>query len=102
MLKSVSDSTIPPSVVDEIIVRADTDNNGVLDFPEFMSLVKTAELALLYPRLNKMMRTVAFIAVPRSERNDVVASGLEEYKCCPPPFLMPLLSLVEVYICLLI
>ena len=70
--------------------------NRVLDFPEFMSLVRTHELAVLYPKLNMMMRTAAFVVVPRNERTDVVKSGIEDYKCCPPPILMPLLSLIEV------
>lgn len=61
-----------------------------------MSLVRTHELAVLYPKLNMMMRTAAFVVVPRNERTDVVKSGIEDYKCCPPPILMPLLSLVEV------
>lgn len=75
---------------------ADRDRNGVLDFREFMTLVRTHDLAILYPKLNMMMRTAAYVVVPRGERNDVVKSGLEEYKCCPPPLLMPLLSLIEV------
>lgn len=75
---------------------ADRDRNGVLDFREFMALVRTHDLAILYPKLNMMMRTAAYVVVPRGERNDVVKSGLEEYKCCPPPILMPLLSLIEV------
>lgn len=95
LLNNVAESSIPPSVIDEIIKRADYDHNGVLDFPEFMSLVRTHELAVLYPKLNILMRTAAFVVVPRNERTDVVKSGIEDYKCCPPPILMPLLSLVE-------
>lgn len=96
LLNNVAESSIPPKVIDEIIKRADYDHNGVLDFPEFMSLVRTHELAVLYPKLNMMMRTAAFVVVPRNERTDVVKSGIEDYKCCPPPILMPLLSLIEV------
>ena len=95
MLKK-ADSSIPPAVIDEIIWRADRDRNGVLDFREFMSLVRTHELAILYPKLNMMMRTAAYMVVPRRERTNVVKTGLEQYKCCPPPILMPLLSLIEV------
>jgi len=75
---------------------ADRDRNGVLDFREFMTLVRTHDLGVLYPKLNMMMRTAAYVVVPRGERTNVVKSGLEEYKCCPPPLLMPLLSLIEV------
>ena len=93
---AAADSSIPTTCINEIVRRADYDQNGVLDFHEFMNMVKTHELALLYPNLNKMFRAAAFIAVPRNERLDVVQSGLEEYKCCPPPFIMPLLSIIEV------
>lgn len=96
LTNAAAESSIPPSVIDKIIRRADADQNGVLDFPEFMSMVQTHELALLYPNLNRMMKAAAFIAVPRNERLDVMHSGLETYKCCPPPIIMPLLSLVEV------
>lgn len=83
-------------MIDEIIWRADRDRNGVLDFREFMTLVRTHELAKLYPKLSMMMRTAAYVVVPRKERSAVVKSGVEEYKCCPPPIIMPLLSLIEV------
>lgn len=96
LASAAADSSIPTTCINEIVRRADYDQNGVLDFHEFMNMVKTHELALLYPKLNKMFRAAAFIAVPRNERLDVVQSGLEEYKCCPPPFVMPLLSLIEV------
>ncbi|XP_046647042.1 rhomboid-related protein 2-like [Daphnia pulicaria] len=90
-----ADSTIPASVINEIVWMADRDRNGVLDFREFMTLVRTHDLGVLYPKLNMMMRTAAYVVVPRGERTNVVKSGLEEYKCCPPPVLMPLLSLIE-------
>lgn len=83
-------------MIDEIVWRADRDRNGVLDFREFMTLVKNHELAVLYPKLSMMMKTAAYVVVPRSERSNVLKTGLEEYKCCPPPILMPLLSLIEV------
>lgn len=76
---------------------ADYNQNGALDFHEFMNLVKTHELTLLYPNLNQMNGDAACIAAPRNVRRDVVQCGLEEYKCCPPPFIMPLLSLLEVF-----
>lgn len=87
---------IPSEIIEKIIKMADKDQNGVLDFQEFMTLVRTRELALLYPKLNLIMRSAAFVVVPRSERQVVMRTYLEEYKCCPPPFMMPLLSLVEV------
>lgn len=83
-------------MINEIVWMADRDRNGVLDFREFMTLVRTHDLGVLYPKLNMMMRTAAYVVVPRGERTNVVKSGLEEYKCCPPPVLMPLLSLIEV------
>lgn len=61
-----------------------------------MTLIKNHELAKLYPKFNMMMKTAAYVVVPRSERLNVLKTGLEEYKCCPPPILMPLLSLIEV------
>ena len=95
-MNSVSDSTIPSKVINEITRRADRDNNGVLDFEEFMDLIQSHELGVLQPRLHSILRAAAFTVVPQKERAAVIRSGLEEYKCCPPPLLMPILSLVEV------
>lgn len=61
-----------------------------------MTLVRTHELTKLYPKLSMMMRTAAYVVVPRKERANVVKTGVEAYKCCPPPIIMPLLSLIEV------
>ena len=98
MLSRVSDSSIPPDVLDEITWRADRDGNGVLDFQEFMDLVQCHELGVLKPSLHRVFKAAAFTVVPRSERAAVIRSGLEEYNCCPPPLLMPILSLIEVCI----
>lgn len=87
---------IPSNVIDYITALADKNNDGVLNFAEFMALVRTHELTLLYPNLNRAMKSAAFVVVPRSERSTVMRTYLEEYKCCPPPLMMPLLSLVEV------
>ena len=76
--------------------RADTDHNGVLDFDEFMDLIQSHELGVLQPRLHSILKAAAFTVVPQKERAAVIHSGLVEYKCCPPPLLMPILSLVEV------
>ncbi len=94
---AAADSSIPTTCINEIVRRADYDQNGVLDFHEFMNMVKTHELTLLYPNLNQMNGDDACIAAPRNVRRDVVQCGLEVYKCCPPPFIMPLLSLLEVF-----
>jgi len=96
LLNSVSDSTIPTTVLNEITRRADRDNNGVLDFEEFMDLIQSHELGVLQPRLHGILKAAAFTVVPQNERAAVIRSGLEEYKCCPPPLLMPILSLVEI------
>jgi len=96
LLNSVSDSTVPSKVINEITRRADRDNNGVLDFEEFMDLIQSHELGVLQPRLHSILRAAAFTVVPQKERAAVIRSGLEEYKCCPPPLLMPILSLVEI------
>jgi len=95
LLNSVSDSRIPPIVLNEIMRRADTDHNGVLDFDEFMDLIQSHELGVLQPRLHSILKAAAFTVVPQKERAAVIHSGLVEYKCCPPPLLMPILSLVE-------
>ena len=96
LANAATNTGVPPNVIEYITDLADKNHDGVLNFSEFMALVRTHELTLLYPNLNRVMRSAAFVVVPRSERPVVMRTYLEEYKCCPPPFMMPLLSLVEV------
>jgi len=82
--------------------------NGIIDFPEFMDLVRSHELGAMKPTFHRLLKTAAFAVVPRSQRPQVILTQLEDahesYSCCPPPLLMPLLSAIElgvfIYYCI--
>ena len=118
-LNSVSANGIPAEVVNELAWRADRDHNGVLDFDglyfyiiknicyvlmlfvslEFMNLVRSHELGALQPKFHFLLKSAAFTVVPRTQRPQFIATHLQDaqetYSCCPPPLLMPILSMAE-------
>ncbi|XP_022257509.1 rhomboid-related protein 3-like isoform X2 [Limulus polyphemus] len=85
----------PEGVLDEILERADWDNDRMLSYEEFLRMVHAMELGLARPKFQRLVRIVAMTVVPKSERATTVRKYLEQYSCMPPPLFMIIASLGE-------
>ncbi|KAG1714270.1 Rhomboid-related protein 2 [Nymphon striatum] len=88
----------PPEVLDEIIERADWDNNRMLNFEEFLRMVHAYDLGSARPRFQRLVKFAASTVVSRKYRASTVRKYMEEYSCMPPPFFLLLISIVELSI----
>ncbi|KAM7312240.1 rhomboid-related protein 2 [Ixodes scapularis] len=87
---------MPPSVLQEIVERADWDSNRMLSFEEFTRMVHAHELGEHRPRFQRLVHYAAMAVVPSRQRATVVRKYLDEYSCKPPPMFILLISLLEV------
>ncbi|XP_065298907.1 rhomboid-related protein 2-like [Dermacentor albipictus] len=87
---------IPPSVLEEIVERADWDSNRKLSYAEFKRMVHASDLAEHRPRFLRLVRYAAMAVVPKRQRATVVRRYFEEYSCMPPPLFVITVSLIEV------
>lgn len=87
---------IPPSVLEEIVERADWDANGKISYAEFKSMVHAYDLAEHRPRFLRLVHYAAMTVVPTKQRATVVRRYIDEYSCMPPPLFLITVSLVEV------
>ncbi|XP_030040174.1 rhomboid-related protein 2 isoform X4 [Manduca sexta] len=104
------DQDLPDNVVDKIMVLADSDNSGYLDFAEFVAMMHNPDLKAVFghfvaryihsiiPHRNPIDTTgqtwTGFRAVPTTTDGD--GTYEEEYSCWPPAICMILISLVEI------
>lgn len=83
---------IPEDAIDTILHLADKDQNGMLNYDEFLDMVVGYDyMASDRPFVRSALRAAAFTVVPKSERR-----YLAEYSCMPPPLFMIFVSLVEI------
>lgn len=87
---------LPKEVIEEILQRADWDNDENLSYEEFLRMVHAMELGVARPMFQRLVRFAAFTVVPQKQRAMTVRYYMEEYKCCPPPLFMIIASLVEI------
>ncbi|KAK8785473.1 hypothetical protein V5799_008163 [Amblyomma americanum] len=87
---------IPPSVLEEIVERADWDSNRKLSYAEFKRMVHAYDLGEHRPRFLSLVRYAAMTVVPKRQRATVVRRYLDEYSCMPPPLFLITISIVEV------
>ncbi|XP_076344401.1 rhomboid-related protein 2-like isoform X2 [Tachypleus tridentatus] len=85
----------PEGVLDEILERADWDNNRMLSYKEFLQMVHTMELGSARPKFQRLVKILAMTVVPKSERATTVRKYLQQYSCMPPPLFMIIASLGE-------
>lgn len=90
-----SGGRIPQSVIDRIARSADTNGDQIISYNEFLELVnRDAEMAenmgFVSP-LQQLLMNISKVMLPRSRRPEY----MKQYSCCPPPFLMVLVSIVE-------
>lgn len=86
----------PDNVIDEIVEWADLNNDGLLNYNEFLRMVHAHELGEARPRFQRIVRFAALAVVPKSQQAITVRRYIEEYNCFPPPIFLLLISLVEV------
>lgn len=89
---------LPHDVIDEILERADWDNDQRLSYDEFLHMVHGAELGAARPRFQRLVRIAALAVLPQKQRATAVRKYFEEYNCMPPPIFMILMSVIEVVV----
>ncbi|ELT92969.1 hypothetical protein CAPTEDRAFT_169308 [Capitella teleta] len=106
MEDSANQQMLPASKVDRLLKRADEDQDGYLDYDEFVTLMTMEEAKGMNVRqLTKFQRLVQISVssvVPRATVNasdqDVLEDYVDHYNCRPPPLFMILISLAELII----
>lgn len=95
-------SDLPPGVIEMALQKADMDRNKVLDYKEFVELMESQEMQDLdhsqLTGFRQMLRIAVSSVVPARKNSmgeDYVEQYVDHYNCCPPPFFMILISLVE-------
>lgn len=87
---------IPPTVLEELVERADWDSNRKISYTEFKSMVHAYDLGEHRPRFLRLVRYAATAVVPKRQRATVVRRYLDEYSCMPPPLFLITISIVEI------
>lgn len=99
---------IPSHVVQIVHRRADRNGDGTIDFNEFVHMIHHPENQLLFGHymetIGKASKNYIKLLVPRSHRvhkfdtdaTDVPGQYEDEYTCCPPPFGMVAISIIEI------
>ncbi|XP_064114680.1 rhomboid-related protein 1-like [Macrobrachium nipponense] len=75
--------------------EADINRDGFLEYEEFLRFVMLSNAAR---NRSTALRRGALAVVPRTERTLETRRYIEEYSCCPPPFCMLAITLVELAI----
>ncbi|CAG9532335.1 unnamed protein product [Cercopithifilaria johnstoni] len=78
---------------DALLRNIDENNDHLLDFAEFCTLMSRAKKL----RMRHVLFRAAQMVVPRSSRT-VPFNYLQQYNCFPPPFFMIFISILEVAI----
>ncbi|CAG0884800.1 unnamed protein product [Darwinula stevensoni] len=86
---------IPQATLEEIVEKADLDENGFIDFEEFLDMIKGALAQEEHPWLAQVIIRAAFVVVPQNQRKQEVQRYVTEYSCIPPPLFCILISIIE-------
>ncbi|CAB3220248.1 unnamed protein product [Arctia plantaginis] len=112
------DQDLPDNLVDKIMILADSDNSGYLDFREFVEMMHHPDLKAVFGHfvaryvhsiipqrrpVDTTDRWTGFRSVSRTDRDHsksifTYTDGTyeEEYSCWPPAICMIIISLVEI------
>lgn len=101
MIKTNIRHELPEAALNRILERADRDENGMIDYDEFLAFIHSPEVT---PTLRASIQQYAFnyatkLVVPRNRRPkaDVVDGRyISEYTCWPPPVTLIAFSILEV------
>ncbi|XP_064095972.1 rhomboid-related protein 2-like isoform X1 [Macrobrachium nipponense] len=92
LLMTDESNRIPNALVIELLRKADENEDGYLDYDEYM---KFAEAASTRSRGRDTFSRAAMTIIPRNERTVEKRTYFQNYSCCPPPFFMVLATFVE-------
>lgn len=87
---------LPRDKHDEILMRADRNKDGHLDYSEFVRIMSSPK-----PRLNFFQKAIKMGVdgvVPLTSRTKTSLNYAQHYNCLPPPLFMIVVSIVEVII----
>eukprot|EP00092_Neocalanus_flemingeri_P058212 GFUD01069329.1.p1 GENE.GFUD01069329.1~~GFUD01069329.1.p1 ORF type:complete len:673 (+),score=125.66 GFUD01069329.1:195-2213(+) len=87
--------SVPQTLKDRIIKEVDLNNDGVIDYHEFLTLVKGKNLGLGQKRrraFRQLLKETVEFLVPYKYTYQ------NQYSCSPPPLFMLLISLVQIAI----
>lgn len=95
---------LPDSAVHRILRRADSDQNGYLDYTEFRQMIESPDwhIAIQEALRHYIQNTVPgrpVVTVDTADFSDEYAVDYtyeNHYRCCPPPFGMLIISIVEI------
>ncbi|XP_064095963.1 rhomboid-related protein 2-like isoform X2 [Macrobrachium nipponense] len=93
LLETEKGDRMPNSLVVRLLMKADLNNDGYIDYEEYMTF---AQAASRYPRRRDTFSRMTMTFVPRNERTVAKRYYLQMYSCCPPPLFMILVSLMEI------
>ncbi|XP_029169925.1 protein rhomboid isoform X3 [Nylanderia fulva] len=95
---------IPTGVVDKIMHKADLDDSGYLEYPEFIAMIHRKDMQNLFGHLvqryvhcvipQRPTRTMRQTSVGSSDYPDGLYE--DEYSCRPPAIAMIIISIIEI------
>lgn len=92
----LSDVTLPEDIVDAILQHVDFNNDGFIDLQEFYKLVNIQTDQITRRAIRRALVKTALSVAPRSQVSHSDRIYIEQYMCCPPPFIIPFLCAVEI------
>ncbi|XP_017782023.1 PREDICTED: rhomboid-related protein 2-like [Nicrophorus vespilloides] len=101
MIRSTAyEQGIPRHVIRAIHKSADVNMDGELDFQEFLYMVNNPDNELFFTKVQEKYSQYVKFLVPKRRRvlEETTVDGRyeDQYKCCPPPVIMILISLIEI------
>ncbi|XP_068248953.1 rhomboid-related protein 2-like isoform X2 [Palaemon carinicauda] len=93
LLLTKESDRLPNALVIELLQKADANEDGYLDYDEYM---KFAETASSHSKGRDTFSRAAMTMIPRNERTVNKRTYFQNYSCCPPPFFMVLATFVEI------
>ncbi|XP_017782022.1 PREDICTED: rhomboid-related protein 2-like [Nicrophorus vespilloides] len=101
MIRSTAyEQDIPKHVVKAIHRTADMNLDGELDFHEFLHMVNNPDNELFFSKVQEKYSQYVNFLLPKRRRplEETTVDGRyeDQYKCCPPPVIMILISLIEI------
>jgi len=88
---------IPKHAVKQILKRADEDENGYLDYQEFLEMIHSKETQnVMAHAFNRYVQTVVVQRTLPGDQVDVPGDYEKELSCCPPPVCMIIISMIQV------
>lgn len=83
---------LPDHVIEKIHGLADTNNDGQLDFKEFIVLINHPAMQ---PIFGNMVNKFVQMMVPQANTR-YKGQYEDQFRCCPPPIVMIIISIIEI------